>query len=69
MELFVRSNEQLVHSLQGMEAAVAQSAERSDEQLAYYVGQAREVIDLSLLSQKQVMDELQRVADRAKTAA
>ena len=37
---------------------------RSDEQLAYYVAQAREVVDLSLLSQKQVMEELQQLAAR-----
>jgi hypothetical protein len=38
----------------------ASSLARSDEQLAYYVAQAREIIDLSLLSQKQVVDDLQR---------
>jgi len=37
---------------------------RSDEQLAYYVAQAREVIDLSLLSQKQIVEDLQRLASR-----
>jgi hypothetical protein len=35
---------------------------RSDEQLAYYVAQAREVIDLCLGSQKQVLDALQGAA-------
>ncbi|WP_138513036.1 hypothetical protein [Rhodoferax bucti] len=65
VELFVRSNEQLVHSLQGMEAAVGQSAERSDEQLAYYVGQAREVIDLSLSSQKAVLEDLRKLRSPA----
>ena len=30
--------------------------QRSDEQLAYYVAQAREIIDLSLLAQKQMVD-------------
>ena len=33
---------------------------RSDEQLAYYVAQAREVIDLSLMSQKQIVEDLQQ---------
>ena len=35
---------------------------RSDEQLAYYVAQAREVIDLSILSQKQIVEDLQQLA-------
>ena len=69
VELFVRSNEQLVHSLCEVEAALGQSLERSDEQLAYYVGQAREVIDLSLLAQKQTVDELQRLARPLTTPA
>ena len=33
---------------QRIEGAIGQSMSRSDEQLAYYVAQAREVIDLSL---------------------
>jgi hypothetical protein len=65
VELFVRTNEQLVHSLQGIEAAVTQSVERSDEQLAYYVGQAREVIDLSLSSQKAVLEDLRKLRNPA----
>jgi hypothetical protein len=36
---------------------------RSDEQLAYYVAQAREIIDLSIGSQKDVLDALQRRTD------
>jgi predicted nuclease with TOPRIM domain len=56
--LFATSNESLVRSLQGIEAAVSQSVERSDEQLAYYVNQAREVIDLSLSAQKTVLEDL-----------
>jgi hypothetical protein len=34
---------------------------RSDEQLAYYVAQAREIIDLSILSQKEVFEELRQL--------
>lgn len=69
VELFVRTNEQLVHSLQGMEAAISQSMERSDEQLAYYVGQAREVIDLSLSSQKAVLEDLRKLRSPAAAPA
>jgi hypothetical protein len=56
--------------LERIEAALSQSLARSDEQLAYYVAQAREVVDLSLLSQKQIMEDLQRLAhERAGEAA
>jgi len=40
--------------------------QRSDEQLAYYVAQARELIDLSISSQKDVLDAL---AQRPGTGA
>jgi hypothetical protein len=36
------------------------STARSDEQLAYYVAQAREIIDLSIMSQKDVVEELRQ---------
>jgi len=70
VELFVQQSEQLVRGLQGVEAAVTQSLERSDEQLAYYVGQAREVIDLSLSAQKAVVEDLRSLRSLpAATAA
>lgn len=62
VELFGQSNERLVSQLQRIEAALNQSLTRSDEQLGYYVAQAREVIDLSLSSQKQIIDDLQQLA-------
>ena len=52
----------LAERLQQVEDALGRSLARSDEQLAYYVAQAREVIDLSLLTQKQVIEDLQRLA-------
>ena len=69
MQLFGQSSEALAAQLQRIELALDKSSSRSDEQLAYYVAQAREVIDLSLSSQKQVVDELQRVARRAQPGA
>lgn len=69
VELFVQQGEQLVRSLQGVEAAVTQSLERSDEQLAYYVGQAREVIDLSLSAQKAVVEDLRSLRSLPATTA
>ena len=41
---------------------MAKSMTRSDEQLAYYVAQAREIIDLSITSQKDVLEALQKKA-------
>lgn len=61
---FGESNDKLVAQLERIEAALAQSMARSDDQLAYYVAQAREVLDLSILSQQQLMQELQQAAAR-----
>lgn len=67
---FAASNDKLMAQLERIEAALSQSLARSDEQLAYYVAQAREVVDLSLLSQKQIMEDLQRLArDQAGVVA
>ncbi|SCK31408.1 Uncharacterized protein conserved in bacteria [Variovorax sp. HW608] len=66
--LFSESNDKLVGHLQRIEAALGKSIARSDEQLAYYVAQAREVIDLSIMSQKQVVEDLQQIANRQATA-
>ena len=62
VQLFSASNEGLVASLQRIENALSKSTTRSDEQLAYYVAQARDIIDLSLLSQQQIVEDLQRLA-------
>lgn len=70
VQVFGESNDKLVTHLQRIEAALDKSLTRSDEQLAYYVAQAREVIDLSMLSQKQILEDLQRLGDqRALTGA
>jgi hypothetical protein len=66
---FGAGNQALVGQLARTEAALAKSLQRSDEQLAYYVAQAREIIDLSLLSQQQILDRLQQLASRAADAA
>ncbi len=61
VQLFSTTNEKLMASLQGIESAVSQSITRSDEQLAYYVAQAREVIDLSITSQQGILEDLRRL--------
>ncbi len=69
VQLFAATNEKLIDSLQRIEAAVGQSMQRSDEQLAYYVAQAREVIDLSISSQQGIFEDLRRLrSDRKNTA-
>ncbi|MGK6307847.1 DUF802 domain-containing protein [Variovorax sp. DT-64] len=62
VQLFSQSNDKLVGHLQRIEATLGKSIARSDEQLAYYVAQAREVIDLSIMSQKQIVEDLQQLA-------
>lgn len=68
VQQFGETHERLAERLQGVEGALEKSLARSDEQLAYYVAQAREVVDLSVLTQKQIIEELQRVADQRGAA-
>jgi hypothetical protein len=69
VERFGESNDKLVAHLQRIEGALGKSITRSDEQLAYYVAQAREVIDLSIMSQKQIVEDLQQIAARQTAAS
>ncbi len=68
VQTFGESNGLLMEHLQRIEAALDKSLARSDEQLAYYVAQAREVIDLSMLSQKQIIEEMQQLAGQRALA-
>lgn len=63
------SHERLVESLHGVQSAIDQSLARSDEQLAYYVAQAREVIDLSISAQQGIVEDLRRLKAPARTTA
>ena len=65
----IPSSDTLVAGLQRIEAALGKSTTRSDEQLAYYVAQAREIIDLSITSQKDVLETLQSRATSAHEGA
>jgi hypothetical protein len=62
VQIFSRASEALMSQLQRIEAALGQSLARSDEQLAYYVAQAREIIDLTLGSQRQIVEDMQQLA-------
>jgi len=69
VQLFGQSNEALMERLQIIATALDNSLARSDEQLAYYVAQAREVVDLSMLSQKQIIEEMQQLGRQRASAA
>ena len=64
VQSFGQSNEALMERLEHIASALDKSVVRSDEQLAYYVAQAREVIDLSMLSQKQIIEDMQQLASQ-----
>ncbi|WP_250455666.1 DUF802 domain-containing protein [Caballeronia sp. ATUFL_M2_KS44] len=68
VDAFGASNETLVAHLQRIETALDKTLARSDEQLAYYVAQAKEVIDLSMMSQKQIIENLQQIAAQREMA-
>ena len=61
VQQFQVSNQQLVQGLQRIEQSLNRSTARSDEQLAYYVAQAREVIDLSIASQAGLIEQLRQL--------
>ncbi|MFM1909104.1 MAG: hypothetical protein RLZZ591_2781 [Pseudomonadota bacterium] len=61
---FGEANDKLITHLQRIESAMDKSMTRSDEQLAYYVTQAREIIDLSLMSQKEIFEELRQLPNK-----
>jgi hypothetical protein len=66
---FNDANEKLIANLQRIEGAMDKSMARSDEQLAYYVAQAREIIDLSIMSQKGIFEELRQLPGKQAAAA
>jgi ABC-type transporter Mla subunit MlaD len=61
VQQFGESNAALTQRLEGIAAALEAAGTRSDEQLVYYVAQAREVVDLSVLAQKQIIGELRQL--------
>jgi hypothetical protein len=69
VDSFGHANEKLVANLLRIERALDKSMARSDDQLAYYVAQAREVIDLSLMSQKEIFEELRKIPGKQMALA
>jgi len=66
VQAFNEANDKLIASLQRIEGAMDKSMSRSDEQLAYYVAQAREIIDLSMSSQREIVEELRALPAQAR---
>ncbi|MGJ8686489.1 MAG: DUF802 domain-containing protein, partial [Spongiibacteraceae bacterium] len=66
---FGDSNRGVIDSLGAIAAGLQRSGERSDEQMAYYVAQAREIIDHNMLTQQDIMSQLQQLATQAVPAS
>jgi hypothetical protein len=65
---FNEGNEKLMSQLQRIEMQMDKSMTRSDDQLAYYVAQARELIDLSVMAQKEIVDALRQLKQQSALA-
>ncbi|MFV0276382.1 MAG: hypothetical protein ACK5HY_04255 [Parahaliea sp.] len=61
---FSAANQALLDGLARMEQAIESAGARSDEQLGYYVAQAREIIDHSVLAQKEIIEQLRQVGQQ-----
>ena len=59
--VFRESNEALIDNLSRIEESLEASTARSDEQMGYYVAQAREIIDQSMAYQGEVIEELRQL--------
>jgi len=69
VQTFTTTNDKLAEGLQRLESAIQQSMARSDEQLAYYVAQAREVIDLSISAQQGIVEDLRQLRGTTSASA
>ncbi|MBW7900088.1 MAG: DUF802 domain-containing protein [Rhodocyclaceae bacterium] len=69
VQRFGETGDRLVGGLERIEGALGKSLARSDDQLAYYVAQARELIDLCVMSQQRVVGDLQRLQRHAALTA
>ncbi len=69
MQSFNEANEKMITNLERIESALEKSMARSDDQLAYYIAQAREIIDLSIMSQKDMVDEIRKLPSHADALA
>mgnify|MGYP000120108631 CR=1 FL=1 len=66
VELFNQSTGCLIENLSRIEESLNTSSNKSDEQMAYYIAQAREIIDHSMSSQQGIIDQLSRFDSKSK---
>ena len=66
VQQFGDSNGELLAALASVEQTLKESGERSDEQMSYYVAQAREIIDHNLLTHQDILARLQALTDSAE---
>ena len=59
VQQFGEANSSLMSRLEKMEEVLANSGQRSDEQMEYYLSQAREIIDHNLLTHQELLARLQ----------
>ena len=69
VNLFHNANETLMDHLSRIEQSMERSTARSDEQMAYYVAQAREIIDQSMLSHKEILADMDQPPNKARSLA
>lgn len=69
VELFSESNSQLLSKLESIETTLTDAGTRSDEQLAYYVAQAREIIDHSVMSQQELINQMRQLSRSGEVEA
>ena len=69
VNLFHTANDTLIDHLSRIEVSMERSTARSDEQMAYYVAQAREIIDQSMLSHKEILADLAQAPKKGRSLA
>lgn len=58
VQQFGESNSQMISRLEQIESVLLNAGKRSDEQMEYYLSQAREIIDHNLLGQQELLGHL-----------
>lgn len=69
VEQFSQSSRDVSETLTAIEGALENSTQRSDEQMAYYVAQAREIIDHTILSQQEMIEQLRQLGRSPATSS
>ncbi|MEE2959207.1 MAG: hypothetical protein VYA34_00575 [Myxococcota bacterium] len=67
VEHFRESNAQLLEGISRLEQTLMKVGEQSDEKFSIYVEQAREMLDRSMLSQKEIFEHLRELSPRSSS--